>query len=235
VGLIDRVYDGAGRSGGQEYRKRARDWRRRAFGRAAVVFWTVYAVALLAAMHWTPESWNFTVGGIFGAAAMAALLLTDVLMPDRISRWERGQWGEQKTASAIRALKREGWTIRHDLATGFGSSNYDHIAAGRGVYLLDSKLLTEVREEYMLKVGRKALADARSLERKIEAAVGFPVAVYPVVVIWSPSDTGEKHVGGVDFIEGDRLADWLRRRPTDLLHEHKVRAVQDWLGSLQAA
>jgi hypothetical protein len=206
------------------------------FGRRTVLaFWLAYAIVLLTAVIALPDSWDFTIGGLFGAAAMAALLLPQTLMPDRISRRERGQWGEQKTARVLRALKGEGWVIRHDLARGFGRTNHDHIAAGRGVYLLDSKLVAEVKESYLDVMRRRAYATARSLERKLEDAVGFPVAVYPVVVMWSPSDIGERHVGGVDFVDGDRLMEWLRRRPTDLLHEHKVRAVQDWLRSLEAA
>jgi len=174
VGLVDRLYDGAGRSGGREYRRQAREWRRAVFGRRAVVaFWLAYAIALLTAMMALPDSWDFTIGGLFGAAAMAALLLPQTLMPDRISRRERGQWGEQKTARVLRPLKGEGWVIRHDLARGFRHTNHDHIAAGRGVYLFDSKLVAEVKESYVDVMRRRAYATARSLERKLKTPSAF--------------------------------------------------------------
>ena len=66
---------------------------------------------------------------------MAYLMLPDALMPEHIARWQRGAGGEQKTARALKPLRKEGWLIRHDLATGYGNSNRDHIAAGPAVRL----------------------------------------------------------------------------------------------------
>jgi hypothetical protein len=49
MGLIDRYYGGAGRSGMRRYKELARDWRRRTLGRrTSIYFWTLYALAVVA-------------------------------------------------------------------------------------------------------------------------------------------------------------------------------------------
>jgi hypothetical protein len=114
--------------------------------------------------------------------------------------WQRGAWGEQNTAHALKPRKKKGWLIRHDLATDYGDANRDHIAVGPAVYLLDSKLLKDEvsledgrlhvrrvdvsQDEYSVKAPTSRMAAAaKALKRDLEAAVGFPVAVYPVVVL----------------------------------------------------
>ena len=74
-----------------------------------------------------------------------------MLLPDHIARWERGAWGEQNTAKALKPLRKQGWLIRHDLASGYANANRDHIAVGPAVYLLDSKLL---KDRVWIKGGR---------------------------------------------------------------------------------
>jgi hypothetical protein len=141
MGLIDRYYGGAGRSGMRRYKELARDWRRRTLGRrTSIYFWTLYALAVVALVPWTPAKWRFVEGLVFGMLGMAYFMLPDALMPEHIARWQRGAWGEQNTAKALKPLRRQGWLIRHDLATGYAKANRDHVAVGPAVYLLDSKL-----------------------------------------------------------------------------------------------
>jgi hypothetical protein len=66
-------------------------------------------------------------------------------------------------------------------------------------------------------------------------AVGFPVAVYPVVVIWGHFDAGVQWDGNVACVDGDKIAEWLASRPVDLREERKRQAVQDWIRALPAA
>lgn len=237
----------------RRYKALARDWRRATFGRrASLYFWSFYALALLALAGSTPLGWKFTAGFILGAIGIGVWMLPDALMPDHIARWQRGAWGEQNTAKALKPLKKLGWVVRHDLATGYGYGNRDHIAVGPAVYLLDSKLLKdevwldgaglhvrrldETHDEYVIpdlseRMGRAA----RALKRDLDAAVGFPVAVYPVVVIWGHFAAGEQWDAGAAYVDGDRLSDWLERRPADLRDERKREAVQSWLRALQRA
>src|SRR5215211_3434920 len=161
---------------------------------------------------------------------MAYFMLPDALLPEHIARWQRGAWGEQNTAEALKPLKKEGWLVRHDLAGRNGNGNRDHIAAGPAVYLLDSKMLKDevsldgdllrVRrvddsgDEYAVTAPTAAMTyAARALKRELDKAVGFPVAVYPVVVIWGLFAAGSQWDGAVAYVDGDKLADWLEGRP----------------------
>ena len=182
----------------RQYKELARDWRRRTFGRrTSLYFWTAYLVVLIAALTATPQGWRFLEGLFLGMVVAAHLLLPDVVMPDHIARWQRGAWGEQETAKVLKPLRRNGWVVRHDLATGYGNANRDHIAAGPAVYLLDSKLLKDkvwvddqglhVRrldasgDEYVVEgLTKRMSVAAGTLKRDLDHAVGFRVAVYGV-------------------------------------------------------
>jgi hypothetical protein len=237
----------------RRYNQLATDWRRRTFGRrTSWYFWTLFTLALLAMLKFTPGRYRFVEGLFFGMLGMSFEMFPDVLMPDHIARWERGAWGEQNTARTLKPLRNRGWVIRHDLATGYGLGNRDHVAAGPAVYVLDSKLLRDEvwldegglhvrrvdasRDEYVIpKLTERMRMAARSLKRDLDHAVGFPVAVYPVVVIWGHFAAGAQWDRDVAYVDGDRLAVWLTDRPADLLEERKRQAVQDWLRALPSA
>jgi hypothetical protein len=109
MGLIDRYYDGAGRSGMRRYKELARDWRRRTLGRrTSIYFWTLYALAVVALLALTPAKWRFGEGLVFGMLGMAYFMLPDALMPEHIARWQRGAWGEQNTAEGAQAAASAG-------------------------------------------------------------------------------------------------------------------------------
>ncbi|MGH3025630.1 MAG: nuclease-related domain-containing protein [Gaiellaceae bacterium] len=253
MSFVDRYHGGAGRSGMRRYKELARDWRRRTLGRrTSLYFWTLFALTLVALLVWTSGRWRFVEGLLLGMTGMAYLLLPDALMPDHIARWQRGAWGEQSTAKALKTLRRREWLVRHDLATGYANANRDHIAVGPAVYLLDSKLLKDevwldqaglhVRrlgashEEYIVSdLTRRMGAAARALKRDLDKAVGFPVAVYPVVVIWGHFPAKAQWDGEVVYVDGDAIADWLETRPADLRDERKRAAVREWLLALPRA
>ena len=253
MGIVERYYGSAGASATRRYKLLARDWRNRMFGKRTPFYaWSLYAMGFLAVLVWTPGRWRLVEGFLFGMLAMALWMLPDALMPDHIARWQRGSWGEQNTSKALRPLRKQGWLIRHDLATGYGNANRDHIAAGPAVYLLDSKLLRDEvwvdeaglhvrrvdvsRDEYVIPdLTEKMTRAARALKRNLDAAVGFPVAVYPVVVIWGHFAAGDQWDGRVAYVDGDRIAEWLAARPVDLLDERKRQAVRGWLNGLPRA
>lgn len=245
--------EGAGQSATRHFNELARDWRRRTFGvRTPFYFWVLLVLLFLLARAWIPLRWQLTVGFLLGAVAMALVTLPETLMPDHIARWRRGAWGEQETAKTLKPLKKEGWHIRHDLKARYGRGNRDHIVAGPAVYLLDSKLLKdkvwlegevlhvrrmdESGDEYTVSdLTSRMNTAAWSLEKDIEAALGFPVAVYPVVVIWGHFEAGSTFAGNVAYVAGEQIADWLRSRLVDIRDEKKREAVFEWLEALPRA
>jgi hypothetical protein len=82
---------------------------------------------------------------------------------------------------------------------------------------------------------QKMTAAAQALKRDLDAAVGFPVAVYPVVVIWGHFAAGDQWDGSVAYVDGDKIANWLARRPVDLRDARKRLVVQNWLRALPQA
>jgi hypothetical protein len=67
----------------------------------------------------------------------------------------------------------------------------------------------------------------RALKRDLDNAVGFPVAVYPVVVVWGHFAATAQLDRDLAYLDGDALADWLAERPVDLRDERKRGAVRD--------
>jgi hypothetical protein len=251
MSLVER-HGGAGGSAARKYKKLARSWRRQTFGIRAAFLWLLAGAVFMLARTWTPLHWQFIVGFLLGATIMGAALLPEALLPDHIRRWERGAWGEQNTAKALKRLKKEGWRIRHDLATHYGSGNRDHVAVGPAVYLLDSKLLKdkvwlegdvlhverldESGDTYRVTDLNDQMSKATwSLKQDLDAAVGFPVAVYPVVVVWGNFDAGSDWAGEVAYVAGEQIAEWLRSRPVDIHDEKKREAIFAWLDSLPRA
>jgi hypothetical protein len=131
--------------------------------------------------------------------------------------------------------------------------NHDHVVAGAAIYVLNSKNLKDNKmsiEPGGIRVTRLEnpddgyLADqwcgtvqkeARSLKFKLDRALGFPVYVYPVIVLWGEFDEGQRFVGEVSVVRGDRLVEWIRGRPTDLHNAEKRQAVADAVRALLAA
>ena len=218
-------------------------WRRRAFGRrSGIYFWTIALLlsVLVATIH-LGSKWSVAAGSWLGGAIASGLLLPVAFMPSRIRNWQKGAWGEEMTAAELKALNREVWRVAHDIA--WGKGNHDHVVAGPAIYVLNTKNrrdCTVAVEGHGLRVtqidtGDSYLEDrwlpsleseATTLKRTIERTVGFPVHVYPVVVIWGDYAAGHEFVGDVSVIRGDRLVAWLRDRPADLLTKEKQNAVK---------
>jgi hypothetical protein len=173
-------------------------------------------------------------------------------MPAHISRWQLGAWGEQKTKKELKPLKREGWTVRHDAAWG-ARANHDHVVAGPAVYVLNSKNVPDSRVEiegehlrvthldnpedgYLADRWIPAVeTEARAVERRFGRELGFPVTVYPVVVIWGAFAERQRYVGEVSVVDGLHFVEWLRSRPADLVTSEKRERVSAWVRTLPRA
>jgi hypothetical protein len=247
--------DQPGSSASRHHRRVARAWRRRRFGRwapyiAGLV--VVILILLLPGLHLSSR-WALFAGVMLGMLVMAIWALPDMLMPGHIFNWQLGAWGEQMTATELAKLPRKEWVVRHDLRWGNRGANHDHVVAGRAVYALNTKYLKDSRIEIEgdnLRVRRLddpddsyladrwapiAGAEANSLKWELEKALGFPVAVYPVIVLWGDFDSEPRWIGDVFILHGLSVADWIKSRPADLVRADKREAVADYVRTMARA
>lgn len=245
--------NGAGRSAEKKYERLADAWLHRTFGmRYSLYFWTLFVAVVLVVINLDlSKNWALFAGLLLGASFVGWLLLPAALMPGHIFSWQMGAWGEQKTASELKALKREGWVIRHDAAWGRG--NHDHVLAGPAVYVVNSKNFPDYVasvEGEAVRLSRiddaedgyfadgwfgSARAEADWLEKRLRRELGFGVAVYPVIAVWARFAEGQRYVGEVSVVRGDRLVEWLRSRPHDLIHPERRESVLAVVKGLPAA
>jgi hypothetical protein len=149
--------------------------------------------------------------------------------PEFITRWKRGAEGERKTGDILKRLERDGWRSVHGRQARFG--DLDHIAVGPGgIFLLNTKNLSgsiTVEENGLTasygdspwksfthtKLSPAMRGDAKHLKERVCAATGLTYWVQPVVVIWGAFGPSEVERDGVAYLQGTRLADWLRNQP----------------------
>jgi hypothetical protein len=243
----------AGRSAALRYRALSKQWRRRMFGeRAGLLAFLVGMLTLLVLID-LPLSgrWALFGGILWGMCATVTWVIPDLVMPSHIRNWQFGAWGEENTASELKRLRRRGWTVRHDV--GWGRGNHDHVVANGAVFVLNTKNVSDCRvtiEDDAVRVTRidsphdSYVADrwvpgvareAESLERQLRRRLGWGVAVYPVIVVWSAFDSGPTWVDSVCIVHGRDLADHLESRPPDLLRDAKRKQVAEALRSLPRA
>jgi hypothetical protein len=244
----------AGRSAERKHKELSQAWRVRTFGRRARLYAiTFFAVLLIVvvSLHLNGR-WSLMAGLILGMTIMAAWVVPDALLPSHIANWQRGAWGEQMTAYELKALRREGWTVRHDVKWG-ARGNHDHVVAGDAVYVLNSKNLKD--SEMTIEAGgirvtridnpdNDYLADrwcssvhkeAWSLKSTLDKTLGSPVHVYPVVVLWGRFAAEQQYVGEVSVVRGDKLVEWIRSRPKDLRDPTKQHQVANAVSDLPSA
>jgi hypothetical protein len=173
-------------------------------------------------------------------------------MPAHIHRWQSGAWGEEATGSELKRLSRKKWLVRHDVAWG-DRANHDHVVAGDALYLLNTKNLADCRIEVeggALRIRQlddetqtyladawipSLLREAKAFKRKVEAELGFPVHVNPVLVLWSRFPGEIVYVGEVAVVQGRHLVEWLEGRPCDLVVPEKRRRVAEMVEGLRRA
>lgn len=245
----------AGRSATRTYNDLSSEWFQRTFGRRTAAYaWTIDALAFIVIyqLH-LPGHSALAAGLVLGLLGGAMMVLPGAMLPGYISRWQLGAWGEENTARALEKLPRHEWVIRHDVKWR-DRANHDHIVAGPAVFVLNTKnvddgsvtvtgrtirisRLGESDDSYIATSWvSQARAEAWALRCKLEGELGFPVHVYPVVVVWAKFDAGQTWIDGkVAVVRGDEIAQWIARRPVDLHDVRKRRAVMDFVGSLPSA
>jgi len=157
------------------------------------------------------------VAGLLEAAAGAALAVVLLMAPVR--RCRAAADVELSTESVLRALDEGAWVSAR-------SGSFEHLVVGpSGAFLLETK---RIEGEAMLRegvlsvfrdgvwrgddaLGARMRASARDARRLLGAANINWVA--PVVVLWCEFPAQLAEHGGVTYIHGSRLADWLEWQP----------------------
>lgn len=217
----------AGRSALRRAKVLRKEWMRRIRVFRYVLLGLLAATWVLSAV--VPDRWKYPLGLVGGALVALYAFARD--SAPAAERWVAGAEGERQTEDALRSLGREGWLIRHDLAAGAG--NIDHVAIGPpGVFLLDSKnwagVEVTVDERGVPAVHRRdspatrwprdrvphqlrrAAAEHHDTLRALGTRTG--VWVHPVAVIWAAFPARVVEAGGVAYVHGDELVEWLRNR-----------------------
>jgi hypothetical protein len=160
------------------------------------------------------------VAGLLEAAA--GTLLAVVLLSVPVRRRRPVADVERSTESVLRRLDEGAWVSAR-------SGSFEHLVVGRsGAFLLETK---RIEGEAMLRegvlavlrdggwrgdeaLGTRMRASARDARRLLGAANINWVA--PVVVLWCEFPAQLAELGGVTYVHGSRLADWLEWQPASV-------------------
>ena len=230
---VEEVRPGTNQPGGYA-EQRFRDLRARHRRRLRPVTWPVLAVCVVCALwgfartDWITSLLLFTSGGLY----VTFLALRDSL-PHPIQKWGDGAEAERDTARRLARLPESEWHVWHDLAGKYG--NLDHLVVGpAGVFAMDTKawwgqsLTFENRQPVLTarhqpergnrwaKVPAAAGASAAAQSRALRSLVGASVRVWPVVVAWADTERVATETGGVSYVRGDSVDQWLLALPPAL-------------------
>ncbi|MFB7845502.1 nuclease-related domain-containing protein [Streptomyces sp. NPDC056053] len=191
---------------------------------------TLIVLAVIAAWLYQHRTKTPTTGAGASAKARARALRTPaVRIADAFNiPTQRGQEAgryavaaeaEKRTADRIDPLRREGWTILHDLALPTGRANVDHLAISpTGVVIMPDTKCWSARYRIHTRGGRLFHGDHDVTDRlrglRHEASTvsrGLGVPVIPLVVMeGAPIEGGELHFDGIRIIPADRAPAVLR-------------------------
>ncbi|MEE1774465.1 nuclease-related domain-containing protein [Streptomyces sp. JV185] len=192
---------------------------------------TLIVLAVIAAWLYQHRTKNSTPGAGASAEARARQLRTPaVRIADALNiptqrgreadRNEAGAEGERRTAAQINPLRREGWTILHDLALPTGKANVDHLAISpTGVVIMPDTKRWSARFQIRTSGGRlfhgdldatNRLNGVRHETRTIAKALGVPVI--PLIVMdGAPIEGGELAFDGIRIVPAERAPETLRQ------------------------
>lgn len=146
-----------------------------------------------------------------------------------------GAVGEETVGARLAKLDPLRWLVLHDIVLNNKGTNLDHLVIGpAGVYSLNTKhhpkakvVVTErsfrvngYRQGYV----PAALHEAAKITRLLEAAVGFPVYVQPVIVLMGAELDVRAAPPDIDVIRRRDLPRWFLRLP-GVLQESQAKAL----------
>jgi len=210
---------------------RFRDLRDRQRRRLRPLTWPLLAVSVLLALWgFKRTDWFTGLLLIFAGAVYTMVLVLRDWMPHPIQKWGDGAEAERDTARRLAHLPQGEWHVWHDLGGKYG--NVDHLVIGpAGVFALDTKawwgqtLTFENRQPVLTarhqpergnrwaKVPSAAGASAAAQSRALRALVGASIRVTPVVVAWADTERMATETGGVTYVRGEAVDQWLLGLP----------------------
>jgi len=148
-----------------------------------------------------------------------------------VSDWAAAAEGRRRTGQALRALDPAEWQVIDDVGVPRGG-RVDHVVVGPGgIYVLDSKAWRGVvtvdqkgatitppddpDAAWTARGRHRSLPPAAAaVARGLATATGrWTPAPCAVVVVWAPFPERVAVSGGVTYVAGDHLADWLAAEP----------------------
>jgi hypothetical protein len=202
-----------------------REWktqRRRVFRRE----WRIYTglagfiVGMVVVLPFIHGLVQLVLAGCLGATLMMLVVAWEVGGDVHSLSWRWGQFGEQETEDALKALD-DRWRVLHDLPRERG--NWDHVVVGPGgVFMLETKdyRAPAIVKDDKLHLGRFVLNggtlrfSAKSLSEALQNSTS--PWVQPVVVIWGEFAQQLHEENGIVYLSGSRLAEWIDEQPAKL-------------------
>ena len=206
-------------------------WRLIAFGAVYLGLGVAVTITEFLLLGHGPLFWY--AFGVFHAVWLALLIGALVLMwltsSPKAIHYLRGAFGEDNTTDVLKSARRTTiWGFVAGVETLGGDIDHLVVTRSGGVLAIDSKWCNKATPETLGKMAESARSAARraesvirsenvgTLKRDSTARHRIPDLSYrvrPVVVVWG----AERHrmpesqaIAGVDFISGQKLAQWLR-------------------------
>jgi hypothetical protein len=230
--------ESAGGSAEQRYDGMVKSWRSSHLMRRIRLISLGLGVLFMVAGAKTGDALAFNLGALAGACFTFWFAVRDLAVPEYIERWGRGAEGEKRTGKELNRLGAD-WHVRHDLAGRFG--NVDHMLIGpAGVLLLDTKTwvhgTTTVTASGPIVAARhdeectwtwerlpaRMRGAAAGASDGLRALTARRIHVRPVVVIWGDFPGRVQERGGVTYIAGEHLVEWLTALPARLTHQERA-------------
>ncbi len=182
--------------------------------------WTAPAVDL--AQNRAGEAVKARADEVRAEAPMRNLLARVLGVHTEERAWRVGAKGEAKVGKALDKLA-DGWRVLNSVPVGDRGSDIDHVVIGPGgVFTLNTKHhpggRVWVAEQALMVNGQKthylrnSRHEAERASRLLSVAVGFHVAVEPIIVIVGADITRKADPDGVHVVPREALRRWLNKQ-----------------------
>lgn len=220
-----------------QFRRQRRAFLRRNWGGLTIVAVILAAIAVLTT--WLAD--GYLLGALHATLLVscgAMVLVVFFATNPRTLGQLAGAWGEDQTVDVLKKARRRrliwGWV--DGVATASGDIDHFVITRMGGLVAIDSKWRNDFTSRGLENDAHAARAAARRAD-SILRSLDVPVGITPLIVVWG----GARHevpdkanVSGVDFIQGERLLEWLGRLSHEPVDEPSARELEKRLKEFRA-